>query len=123
MSDLARMPHVLIAGATGSGKSVLLNSLICSILYKSTPDEVKLILIDPKRIELGVYQDIPHLLTPVVTDPKKASDVLKWIVFEMESRIKMLASEGVRNIDQYNNIIRGAVEAGEKRKRTRTASR
>ena len=113
VSDLARMPHVLIAGATGSGKSVLLNSLICSILYKSTPDQVKLIMIDPKRIELGVYQDIPHLLTPVVTDPKKASDVLKWIVWEMENRIKMLASEGVRNIDQYNNIIRGAVEAGE----------
>jgi S-DNA-T family DNA segregation ATPase FtsK/SpoIIIE len=115
MSDLARMPHLLIAGATGSGKSVLLNSLICSILYKSTPDEVRMILIDPKRIELGVYQDIPHLLTPVVTDPKKAADVLKWIVFEMESRIKMLASEGVRNIDQYNNILRGAIEAGEKK--------
>jgi S-DNA-T family DNA segregation ATPase FtsK/SpoIIIE len=115
VSDLARMPHLLIAGATGSGKSVLLNSLICSILYKSTPDEVKMILIDPKRIELGVYQDIPHLLTPVVTDAKKASDVLKWVVFEMESRIKMLASEGVRNIDQYNNILRGALEAGEKK--------
>lgn len=113
VSDLARMPHLLIAGATGSGKSVLLNSLICSILYKATPDEVKLILIDPKRIELGVYQDVPHLFTPVVTDPRKAADVLKWIVFEMEGRIKMLASEGVRNIDQYNNIIRGAVEAGE----------
>jgi len=113
--DLASMPHVLIAGATGSGKSVLLNSFICSILYKSTPDEVKIILIDPKRIELGVYKDIPHLLTPVVTDPKKASDVLKWIVLEMENRTKMLASEGVRNIDQYNNIIRGAVAAGEKR--------
>ena len=115
VSDLARMPHLLIAGATGSGKSVLLNSLICSILYKSTPDEVKLILIDPKHVELGVYQDIPHLLTPVVTDPKKAGDVLKWVVYEMESRIRMLASEGVRNIDQYNNIIRGAAEAGETR--------
>lgn len=115
MSDLAKMPHLLIAGATGSGKSVLLNSLICSILYKSSPDEVRLILIDPKRIELGVYQDVPHLLTPVVTDPKKASDVLKWVVYEMESRIKMLASEGVRNIDQYNNILKGAIEAGEKK--------
>jgi S-DNA-T family DNA segregation ATPase FtsK/SpoIIIE len=115
MSDLAKMPHLLIAGATGSGKSVLLNSLICSILYKSSPDEVRLILIDPKRIELGVYQDIPHLLTPVVTDPKKASEVLKWVVWEMECRIKMLASEGVRNIDQYNNILKGAVEAGEKK--------
>lgn len=115
MSDLARMPHLLIAGATGSGKSVLLNSLICSVLYKSTPDEVRMILIDPKRIELGVYQDIPHLLTPVVTDAKKASEVLKWVVFEMEGRIKMLASEGVRNIDQYNNILKGAIEAGEKK--------
>ncbi len=115
MSDLAKMPHLLISGATGSGKSVLLNSLICSILYKSSPDEVRLILIDPKRIELGVYQDIPHLLTPVVTDPKKASEVLKWVVWEMECRIKMLASEGVRNIDQYNNILKGAVDAGEKK--------
>jgi S-DNA-T family DNA segregation ATPase FtsK/SpoIIIE len=119
MSDLAKMPHLLIAGATGSGKSVLLNSLICSILYKSSPDEVRMILIDPKRIELGVYQDIPHLLTPVVTDPKKASDVLKWVVWEMECRIKMLASEGVRNIDQYNNILKGAIEAGEARENER----
>jgi S-DNA-T family DNA segregation ATPase FtsK/SpoIIIE len=119
MSDLAKMPHLLIAGATGSGKSVLLNSLICAILYKSSPDEVRMILIDPKRIELGVYQDIPHLLTPVVTDPKKASEVLKWVVWEMECRIKMLASEGVRNIDQYNNILKGAVEAGEKKQNER----
>ena len=119
MTDLAKMPHLLIAGTTGSGKSVLLNSLICSILYKSSPDEVRLILIDPKRIELGVYQDIPHLLTPVVTDPKKASEVLKWVVWEMECRIKMLASEGVRNIDQYNNILKGAVEAGEKKENER----
>ena len=115
VSDLTRMPHLLIAGATGSGKSVLLNSMICSVLYKSTPDEVKLILIDPKRLELGAYQDIPHLLTPVVSEPKQASEVLKWAVFEMENRIKMLASEGVRNIEQYNNILRGAIEAGEKK--------
>jgi S-DNA-T family DNA segregation ATPase FtsK/SpoIIIE len=119
MTDLAKMPHLLIAGTTGSGKSVLLNSLICSILYKSSPDEVRMILIDPKRIELGVYQDIPHLLTPVVTHPKKASEVLKWVVWEMECRIKMLASEGVRNIDQYNNILKGAVEAGEKKENER----
>ena len=115
VSDLTRMPHLLIAGATGSGKSVLLHSLICSVLFKSTPDEVKFILIDPKHVELGVYQDIPHLLTPVVTDAKQANEVLKWVVFEMESRIRMLASEGVRNIDQYNNILRGALEAGEKK--------
>jgi len=107
VTDLATMPHLLIAGSTGTGKSVGLNSMIASILYKSTPDEVRMILIDPKRLELGVYEDIPHLLTPVVTDPKIAANVLKWAVAEMERRIRKLASEGVRNIDQYNNIIRG----------------
>jgi S-DNA-T family DNA segregation ATPase FtsK/SpoIIIE len=100
------MPHLLIAGSTGTGKSVGLNCMISSILYKSTPDEVRLILIDPKRLELGVYEDIPHLLTPVVTDAKVASNVLKWAVAEMEKRIRKLASEGVRNIEQFNNIIR-----------------
>ena len=105
-TDLAAMPHLLIAGSTGTGKSVGLNCMIASILFRSTPDEVKLILIDPKRLELGVYEDIPHLLTPVVTDPKIASNVLKWAVGEMERRIRMLASEGVRNIEQFNNIIR-----------------
>jgi DNA segregation ATPase FtsK/SpoIIIE, S-DNA-T family len=107
VTDLATMPHLLIAGSTGTGKSVGLNCMIASILYKSTPDEVRMILIDPKRLELGVYEDIPHLLTPVVTDPKIAANVLKWAVAEMEKRIRKLASEGVRNIDQYNNIIRG----------------
>ena len=107
VTDLATMPHLLIAGSTGTGKSVGLNCMIASILYKSTPDEVRMILIDPKRLELGVYEDIPHLLTPVVTDPKIASNVLKWAVVEMEKRIRKLASEGVRNIEQYNNIIRG----------------
>jgi DNA segregation ATPase FtsK/SpoIIIE, S-DNA-T family len=107
VTDLATMPHLLIAGSTGTGKSVGLNCMIASILYKSTPDEVRMILIDPKRLELGVYEDIPHLLTPVVTDPKIAANVLKWAVAEMERRIRKLASEGVRNIDQYNNIIRG----------------
>ena len=106
MTDLAAMPHLLIAGSTGTGKSVGLNCMIASILFRSTPDEVKLILIDPKRLELGVYEDIPHLLTPVVTDPKIASNVLRWAVGEMERRIRMLASEGVRNIEQFNNIIR-----------------
>lgn len=106
VTDLATMPHLLIAGATGQGKSVGLNCMISSILYKATPDEVRLILVDPKRLELGVYEDIPHLLTPVVTDPKIASNVLKWTVGEMEKRIRRLASEGVRNIEQYNNIIR-----------------
>jgi S-DNA-T family DNA segregation ATPase FtsK/SpoIIIE len=106
ITDLAAMPHLLIAGATGQGKSVGLNCMIASLLFKSTPDEVRLILIDPKRLELGVYEDIPHLLTPVVTDPKIAANVLKWAVGEMEKRIRKLASEGVRNIDQFNNIIR-----------------
>ncbi|HET7293948.1 MAG TPA: DNA translocase FtsK, partial [Vicinamibacteria bacterium] len=106
VTDLTQMPHLLIAGATGQGKSVGLNCMIASILYKSTPDEVRLILIDPKRLELGVYENIPHLLTPVVTDPKIAANVLKWAVQEMEKRIRRLASEGVRNIEQFNNIIR-----------------
>jgi S-DNA-T family DNA segregation ATPase FtsK/SpoIIIE len=105
-TDLAAMPHLLIAGSTGTGKSVGLNCMISSILFRLTPDEVRLILIDPKRLELGVYEDIPHLLTPVVTDAKVASNVLKWAVAEMERRIRMLASEGVRNIEQFNNIIR-----------------
>jgi S-DNA-T family DNA segregation ATPase FtsK/SpoIIIE len=106
VTDLAAMPHLLIAGATGTGKSVGLNCMIASMLYKATPDEVRLILIDPKRLELGVYEDIPHLLAPVVTDAKVASNVLKWAVAEMEKRIRKLASEGVRNIDQYNNVVR-----------------
>ena len=102
VADLAKMPHLLIAGATGAGKSVALNTVLASLLYKASPDEVKLILIDPKRLELGLYGDIPHLLSPIVTDPKRASYALKWAVAEMENRYKHLASFGVRNIDQYN---------------------
>jgi S-DNA-T family DNA segregation ATPase FtsK/SpoIIIE len=112
ITDLTTMPHLLIAGSTGTGKSVGLNCMIASILYKSSPDDVRLILIDPKRLELGVYEDIPHLLTPVVTDPKIAANVLKWAVGEMEKRIRKLASEGVRNIEQFNNIIRAERPAG-----------
>jgi S-DNA-T family DNA segregation ATPase FtsK/SpoIIIE len=112
VTDLAAMPHLLIAGSTGTGKSVGLNCMIASILYKSTPDEVRMILIDPKRLELGVYEDVPHLLTPVVTDPKIASNVLRWAVGEMEKRIRKLASEGVRNIEQFNNIIRAEKGGG-----------
>jgi S-DNA-T family DNA segregation ATPase FtsK/SpoIIIE len=108
VTDLTQMPHLLIAGATGTGKSVGLNCIIASFLLRTTPDEVRLILIDPKRLELGVYEDIPHLLTPVVTDPKVAANVLRWAVQEMEKRIRMLASEGVRNIEQFNSIVRGA---------------
>jgi len=96
------MPHLLIAGSTGTGKSVFLNSLIVSMLFKATPDELKLVLVDPKRLELGLYEEIPHLLAPVVTDPKVASNVLRNATREMERRLKLLAQRGVRNIDQYN---------------------
>jgi S-DNA-T family DNA segregation ATPase FtsK/SpoIIIE len=112
VTDLASMPHLLIAGSTGTGKSVGLNSMLTSILYRATPDDVRLIMIDPKRLELGMYEDIPHLLTPVVVDPKKASNALRWAVHEMEERYKTLAAEGVRNIDQYNRNIRLALEEG-----------
>jgi len=102
VSNLAEMPHLLIAGSTGTGKSVFLNSLIVSMLYKATPEELKLVLVDPKRLELGLYEEIPHLLAPVVTDPKVASNVLRNATREMERRLKLLAQRGVRNIDQYN---------------------
>ncbi|HKO96724.1 MAG TPA: DNA translocase FtsK 4TM domain-containing protein [Pyrinomonadaceae bacterium] len=105
VADLAKMPHLLIAGTTGAGKSVGVNSLIVSILYRARPDEVKFILIDPKRLELGLYADIPHLSTPIITDPKVASRALKWAVSEMERRYRDLAGWGVRNIDGYNNEI------------------
>ncbi len=105
VSDLAQMPHLLIAGSTGTGKSVFLNSLIVSMLYKATPDELKLVMVDPKRLELGLYEDIPHLLAPVVTDPKVASNVLRNATREMERRLKLLAQRGVRNIDQYNRTF------------------
>jgi S-DNA-T family DNA segregation ATPase FtsK/SpoIIIE len=106
VAALDSMPHALIAGSTGSGKSVMINSLIMSILYKSTPDEVKMIMVDPKRVELGMYEGIPHLLTPVITDPKKATNALKNAVLEMERRLRLLAEQGARNIDQYNKKIR-----------------
>jgi S-DNA-T family DNA segregation ATPase FtsK/SpoIIIE len=106
VSALDSMPHLLMAGSTGSGKSVMLNTMIMSILYKATPDEVRMIMVDPKRVELGIYEGIPHLLTPVITDPRKATNALKNAVFEMERRLKLLASHGVRNIDQFNRKIR-----------------
>jgi S-DNA-T family DNA segregation ATPase FtsK/SpoIIIE len=108
VTDLERMPHLLIAGATGSGKSVGLNCMITSILYKATPEEVRFIFIDPKRLELGLYSDIPHLLTPIVTDPSEAANALRWATNEMESRYKKLALRGVRNIDQYNKLVRAS---------------
>lgn len=109
MTDLATMPHLLIAGSTGTGKSVGMNAMLTSILYRATPEEVRLIMIDPKRLELGMYEDIPHLMTPVVVDPKQAANALRWAVREMEERYKTLAAEGVRNIDQYNRNIQNAM--------------
>ncbi len=104
VTDIAKMPHGLIAGATGSGKSVCINSIIISLLYKSSPDEVKLLLIDPKVVELGIYNGIPHLLVPVVTDPRKASGALGWAVSEMEKRYKMFAENNVRDLSGYNKL-------------------
>jgi S-DNA-T family DNA segregation ATPase FtsK/SpoIIIE len=105
IGDLTQMPHLLIAGSTGSGKSVAINSMIISILYKSTPEEAKLVLIDPKRLELGLYDRIPHLFTPIVTEPKQAANVLRRATLEMESRLRKLAEHGVRNIEQYNKLF------------------
>ena len=106
VASLETMPHVLIAGSTGSGKSVMINALVMSILYKSTPDDVRMIMIDPKRVELGMYEGIPHLLTPVITDPRKATIALKNAVLEMERRLRLLAEHGARNIEQFNKKIR-----------------
>jgi len=106
VSDLQKMPHLLTAGSTGTGKSVSINAMILSLLYHSRPDQMKMILIDPKRLELGLYQDIPHLLVPVVTEPKIAQNALRWAVVEMETRYKKLARRGVRNLEAYNEQIR-----------------
>jgi DNA segregation ATPase FtsK/SpoIIIE, S-DNA-T family len=116
--DLARMPHLLIAGTTGSGKSVAINTMILSLLYRLKPDQCRLIMVDPKMLELSVYDGIPHLLTPVVTDPKKAVVALKWAVREMEDRYKKMAKLGVRNIDGYNARLTDARARGEGLSRT-----
>ncbi|HET7348382.1 MAG TPA: DNA translocase FtsK [Acidobacteriaceae bacterium] len=108
VADLATMPHVLIAGSTGSGKSVAINAMIMSMLYKSTPEQVRLILVDPKRVELGMYEGIPHLFTPIISEPKLAANALRNAVREMERRLKLLASRSVRNIDQYNRLFDAA---------------
>ncbi|MDE0344293.1 MAG: DNA translocase FtsK, partial [Boseongicola sp.] len=118
VADLARMPHLLIAGTTGSGKSVAINAMILSLLYKLTPEECRLIMIDPKMLELSVYDGIPHLLSPVVTDPKKAVIALKWIVGEMEDRYRKMSKMGVRNIDGYNGRVKAALSKGEMFSRT-----
>ncbi|MFZ1575697.1 MAG: DNA translocase FtsK 4TM domain-containing protein [Chromatiaceae bacterium] len=113
VADLARMPHALIAGTTGSGKSVALNAMILSLLYKAGPRDVRLIMVDPKMLELSVYEGIPHLLTPVVTDMKEAANALRWCVAEMERRYKLMARLGVRNIGGYNRKVADALAAGE----------
>lgn len=109
VTDISKMPHVLIAGATGSGKSVCINTLIVSILYKYSPEDVKLLMVDPKVVELNVYNGIPHLLIPVVTDPKKAAAALNWAVNEMTRRYKLFADNGVRNVDSYNELVKKGV--------------
>jgi DNA segregation ATPase FtsK/SpoIIIE, S-DNA-T family len=116
--DLARMPHLLIAGTTGSGKSVAINTMILSLVYRLRPDQCRLIMVDPKMLELSVYDGIPHLLTPVVTDPKKAVVALKWAVREMEERYKKMSKLGVRNIDGYNARLTEAKSKGEELTRT-----
>ncbi|MDC9701509.1 MAG: DNA translocase FtsK [Alphaproteobacteria bacterium] len=118
IADLTRMPHLLIAGTTGSGKSVGINTMILSLIYRLTPEQCRLIMIDPKMLELSVYDNIPHLLTPVVTDPKKAIVALKWTVHEMEERYKKMSKLGVRNIDGFNQRVRKAIEKGEVMTRT-----
>ena len=110
VANLAKMPHLLIAGTTGSGKSVAINTMILSLLYKLTPEECRLIMIDPKMLELSVYDGIPHLLSPVVTDPKKAVVALKWTVREMEERYKRMAELGVRSIDAFNKEVNRMME-------------
>ena len=118
IADLAKMPHLLVAGTTGSGKSVAINTMILSLVYRMTPKECRLIMIDPKMLELSVYDGIPHLLTPVVTDPKKAVVALKWTVREMEDRYRKMSKVGVRNIDGFNQRISLAKQNGEKLSRT-----
>ncbi|MBT8104635.1 MAG: cell division protein FtsK [Woeseiaceae bacterium] len=113
VADLARMPHLLIAGTTGSGKSVAINAMVLSILYKTQPEQVRMIMIDPKMLELSVYEGIPHLLAPVVTDMKEASNALRWCVAEMDRRYSLMSALGVRNIGGYNRKVREAIDAGE----------
>src|SRR5699024_4754710 len=112
VADLAKIPHFLIDGTTGSGKSVSVNAMILSVLFKSTPEEARLIMIDPKMLELSIYEGIPHLLCPVVTDMKEAANALRWCVAEMERRYKLMSAMGVRNLAGFNRKVKDAQEAG-----------
>ena len=113
VADLARMPHLLVAGTTGSGKSVGINAMLLSLLFKASPEEVRRIMVDPKMLELAVYEGIPHLLTPVVTDMKDAANALRWCVAEMERRYRLMAAMGVRNVGGFNRKVKDAIKAGE----------